>query len=157
MNIYLIRHGEAEKASDDKPHELRELTARGVRLVETSTKLWKNYVTGFDLISSSPLKRAMQTALIIKEIFGLESDILEELSLLNGGLTEDLLNFAAAFGTENVAMIGHQPDLGAHIAKLTGQYEMNLKLPPATIAKISFQGSPIMGEGILEFLIPPIN
>ena len=75
---------------------------------------------------------------------------------MNGGQTEDLLNLVSAFGIEEVAMTGHQPDIGIHISRMIGANELKIKIPPSTIAKISFKGSPAIGEGILEFLIPPI-
>jgi len=156
MNVYLIRHGEAEKPSLEKPHEERELTENGTKIVRASAEFWKKYIKEFDIIFSSPLKRALQTAYIIKEVFNSKSEILQEVSLLNGGQTEDLLNLVCAFGVEEVAMIGHQPDIGIHISRMTGANEGNIKIAPATISKISFKGSPVMGEGILEFLIPPI-
>jgi len=156
MNVYLIRHGKAEQPSLEKPHEDRELTDDGTKIVKASAEFWKNYVNELEMIFSSPLKRAMQTARIIKEVFNMKSEVLQEVSLLNGGLTEDLLNIASAFGAEDVAMIGHQPDIGLHILRMAGGNEVHIKILPASIAKISFKGSPVMGEGNLEFLIPPI-
>jgi len=156
MNIYLIRHGEAEPTSVNKPQEERELTKNGEKIVKASAEFWKNYVSEFELIFSSPLKRAMQTAHIIKEVFNIKSEVLPELLLLNGGPTEDLLIFVSSFGVENIAMIGHQPDLGTHISRMTGGDGANIKITPATIAKISFKGNPVMGDGILEFLVPPL-
>lgn len=156
MNVYLIRHGKAEKHSLEKPHEDRELTDEGTKIVKASAEFWKNYINELDIIFSSPLKRAMQTAQIIKEVFNIKSEVLQEVSLLNGGLTEDILNIASAFGVEDIAMIGHQPDIGLHILSMAAGNEVHLKIPPASIAKISFNGSPVMGEGILEFIIPPI-
>lgn len=156
MNIYLIRHGEAEPTSVKKPQEERELTKDGEKIVKASAEFWKNYINNFELIFSSPLKRAMQTAYIIKEVFNIKSEVMQEVSLLNGGLTEDLLNLVSAFGAENVAMIGHQPNMGIHISRMTGSNEENIKIYSATIVKISFKGIPIVGEGVLEFLIPPL-
>ena len=82
-------------------------------------------------------------------------EIVEEISLLNGGLTDDLITIAEALGMNEIAMVGHQPDVGIHIGSITSTGDSNFKIPPAAIAKISFKGSPVMGEGILEFLIPP--
>ena len=156
MNIYLIRHGEAEKTSEEKPHKERELTVDGIQVVNAAAELWKNYISVFEMIFSSPLKRAMQTALIIKEVFKIKTEVLEEVSLMNGGLTEDLLNIVSAFGVEDVAMIGHQPDMGIHISRMTSPAEVNIKIPPATLAKISFNGNPGIGRGKLELLFPPV-
>jgi len=157
MNIYLIRHGEAEKSSPDKSDEERELTFDGIQEVEKCSHLWKQHIYKLDLIFSSPLKRAIQTAEIIKKVFNVHNEVMKEASLLNDGSTTDILNVVSAYGAEEIAMVGHQPDLAHHICRMSGKTEINLKLPPATIAKISFKGRPVIGEGKLEFLIPPIN
>lgn len=156
MNIYLIRHAEAEQTSELKPHEERELTTRGIEILKASAENWKNYFIEIDMILSSPLKRAMQTAEIIKKTFEVKLDVVEEISLLNGGQTEDLLNLAGSLGLNDLVMIGHQPDIGNHISIMTGTDELNCRIPPSTIAKISFDGNPGIGKGKLEFLIPPI-
>ena len=157
MNIYLIRHGESETAKDNKPDEERELTENGIQILKASAAFWKNYISHFDIILSSPLRRALQTAYILKEVFNVQAAVMKENSLLNGGLTGDLLTLAGSLELEEIAMIGHQPDLGIHIAGMTGANESNLKIPPASIAKIRFKDRPVMGKGILEFLLPPIN
>ena len=157
MNIYLIRHAKAESTSELKPHEERELTTIGIAILKASAEVWKNYITNFDIILSSTLKRAMQTAEIIKEAFEVKNDVMQEISLLNGGLTEDLLNLASSLGMNELAMIGHQPDIGIHISIMLGANELNCWIPPSAIAKISFDGNPKIGKGKLEFLIPPVN
>ena len=157
MNIYLIRHGKAEQPSDGKPHEERALTIDGIEIVKASTDLWKNFIYSFDIILTSPLKRARQTAQIIHNTFKTEFDVVEEISLLNGGLTEDLLRIARSMNLNDIAMVGHQPDIGIHIASMTGSSNTNFKIPPAAIAKIHFKDKPRIGQGVLEFLIPPIN
>ena len=157
MNLYLIRHGEAEQTSENKPHELRGLTENGAEIVRTSAEFWKNFIQSFDIILSSPLKRAKQTAEIIRVVLKVKQEVVEEISLLNGGLTEDLLSIAEAFGMNEIAMVGHQPDIGIHIAAMTGKGDPNFRIPPSTITKIHFQEYPRIGKGILEFLLPPIN
>ena len=157
MNIYLIRHAEAESTSELKPHEERELTPRGIEILKASVEIWKHYFNEIDMILSSPLKRAMQTAEIIKEAFEVKIDVVEEISLLNGGLTEDLLNLAGSLGMDELAMIGHQPDIEIHISIMLGADELNCWIPTSAIAKISFDGNPKIGKGKLEFLIPPVN
>ena len=157
MNIYLIRHGEAEQPSDRKPHEERALTTDGIEIVKASTELWKNFIYSFDIILTSPLKRARQTAQIIHNTFKTEFDVVEEICLLNGGLTGDLLSIARSLNLNDIAMVGHQPDIGHHIAQMIGVNESNYKIPPALIAKINFKDRPKVGKGILEFLLPPVN
>ena len=157
MNIYLIRHGQAEKSSEKKHDEERELTPDGIVEIKNSANFWKQYINKIDIILSSPFTRAIQTAEIVKSVFNFDSEILKENTLLNGGLTEDLLNAVAAYGKVNTVLVGHQPDMATHISRMIGYTEINLKIPPASIAKISFKSNLQIGEGILEFLIPPVN
>lgn len=157
MNLYLIRHGEAEQTSGNKPHEIRALTEHGVEIVRASSEFWKNFIQNFDIIISSPLIRAKQTADIIHDVLKVKPEVVEEISLLNGGLTEDLISIADAFGMKEIAMVGHQPDIGIHIGSLIGTGDSNFKIPPAAIAKIRFVENPRIGKGILELLLPPIN
>lgn len=157
MNIYLIRHAEAEPTSELKPHEDRELTPRGISILKASTDVWKNYIANFDIILSSPLKRAMQTAEIIRGVFDVKIGIMKDISLLNGGETEDLLSVAQSLVLNEIAMIGHQPDIGNHISAMIGTHEFISRITPATIAKISFIDNPGMRNGNLEFLIPHAN
>ena len=156
MNIYLIRHGEAEKTSAEKPHEQRALTLNGIETIKASIEMWKKFVDNFDIILSSPLKRAKQSANILNSVFKSDFDVIEEICLLNGGITEDLLSVARSLGLNDVAMVGHQPDLGIHIASMIGSKDANFKLPSASIAKIYFKERPVIGKGVLEFLLPPI-
>ena len=157
MNLYIIRHGKAEISSSVKPDEERELTEEGFLLVNNAARIWKEFINTIDIVLSSPLKRAIQTAVIIKEIFDVKKDIVEVSSLLNGGTTKDLLNEVSTLGLKDVAVIGHQPDIANHISRLTSHSDINIKIPAAAIAKISFMDKLVIGEGILEFLIPPGN
>ncbi len=157
MNIYLIRHGEAEPTSDNSPHEERALTNEGIIILRNSAQLWKNFIAGFDIILSSPLKRAKQTAEIIKDIFATKTEVVLELSLLNGGYINDLLNLAAALDLDNIAMVGHQPDISKHIGAIIGVDDIKARILPGTIVKVSFNDKPKVGKGKLEFLIPPVN
>lgn len=157
MNIYLIRHGEAEPPLGTKAHELRELTKEGIEAVKASAEFWKKFNLSFDIILTSPLKRAAQTAKVIHDVLEVEQEVVEAISLLNGGLTEELLSIAEAFGMNEIAMVGHQPDIGIHIASMTGSSNTNFKIPPAAIVKIHFKDKPRIGQGVLEFLIPPMN
>lgn len=157
MNIYFIRHGEAEPTSDNKPHEERALTNEGIIILKNSAQLWKNFIDNIDIILSSPLKRAKQTAEIVKDVFATNTEVIVELSLLNGGQINDLLNLAAALDVDNIAMVGHQPDISQHIAAIIGIDDLKARISPGTIIKVSFNDKPKVGKGKLEFLIPPVN
>jgi phosphohistidine phosphatase len=157
MNIYLIRHAEAEQTSEGKPHEERALTAKGIEILKESIIIWKSFATNFDIILSSPLKRSKQTAAVIYKIYRPQFEVTEEICLLNGGLTEDLISIARSLNMNDIAMVGHQPDIGIHINAMIGSTTANIKMLPAAIVKISFNEKPKIGNGVCEFLLPPIN
>jgi phosphohistidine phosphatase len=71
MEIYFVRHGAAEGSLYNTPEAdfERELTKYGRDTVTSGAECLKNFVPGFDLILTSPLVRAVQTA----EIFAAPS------------------------------------------------------------------------------------
>jgi len=157
LNIYFIRHSIAEPADNKISDQDRRLTVEGKRILEYSAEYLKKYIDSIDIIISSPLYRAVETAEIIRKIFKVEKEIIKDYSLLNGRSTDELLLLAESLVMKNVAMVGHQPDISQHISKLISGSEAGLKIPPASIAKISFDGTPSLGEGVLEFLLPPFR
>ena len=156
MNIYLIRHGEAEPTSVNKSQEERALTSEGIETLNTSVNFWKNFIPKIDIILASPLKRAKQTAQIIQKVYNAEFDVVEEISLLNGGLTEDIISIAHSLSMNDIAMVGHQPDIGNHLSSMIGTNTSNFRIQPASIVKVFFNGKAKIGIGVCEFLFPPI-
>jgi len=156
MNFYLIRHGKAEPASPLKKDIDRELTSEGAKILKASVESWKNVIKGFDFILTSPLLRAVQTTEIISKVTGFNKDIIKENLLLPGSNTNSLIELANSLEGENIAFIGHQPDLSFHTSRLISSKEVNLKFSPGAIAKISFEGKPKLGKGELVFLLPQI-
>ena len=69
MNIYLIRHGDAEKASTLKKDFDRTLTPEGEKKIKIAAEGWKFLTPQFSHIISSPLVRALQTAQIVAQVY----------------------------------------------------------------------------------------
>jgi phosphohistidine phosphatase len=157
LNIYLIRHAQAEPTTHLKKDRERELTAEGIQILKESATSWKNFITGFDFILSSPFRRALHTAEILADYFGYKDEIIRDNSLAPGSNTNAIIQLAASLNGERIAFIGHQPDIGFQISSLICTSEVNLKMSPATIVNISFNGYPKIGKGLLKFLLPPSN
>ena len=155
MNIFLIRHGKAEAASQTKKDIDRELTEEGKNIIKRSVGFWKNGIISFDFIITSPFKRAIQTAEIIAELMNYKNDLIKDKALSPGCSTRSVIQLAEVLNVDNIAFVGHQPDMSYHISSLVCGSQLNLKFSPASIAKISFKGNPKPGNGILEFLLPP--
>lgn len=154
MNIYLIRHGIAEKISPGKKDRERQLTAEGVAKLAETAGHWKKHIYSFDSLFSSPYLRAVQSAEIIAKATGYKEQIIQDTTLSPGSRTEDLIELANSSEKENVAFVGHQPDMSEHVHVLTEDME-EAGFKEGTMAKISFGGPAAAGKGRLEFILLP--
>ena len=154
MNIYLIRHGDAEKVSIGKKDFDRELTSSGRIKLKSAVLNWKNLIKGLDHIVTSPLARAVQTANVIAELYGAEDKIVIDKKLSPGSRTENLVEIANSLSGEELAFVGHQPDLSEILSDLISPKGSYVDFKKGAIAKVSFGNKAGVAKGTLEFLIP---
>ncbi|MFO7447400.1 MAG: phosphohistidine phosphatase SixA [Ignavibacteriaceae bacterium] len=155
MNIYFIRHGDAERPSSSTNDFDRKLTKEGKNSLKIAAVKWKDIIHSFDYIVTSPLVRAVQTAKIIAEVFDYEDEIIKDDKLAGGGKTEDIIEIANALDGENIAFIGHQPDFSHYVSDLISINGAHIEFKKAAIAKIYFHNRMELTKGMLELLIPP--
>lgn len=155
MNLFLIRHSIAENISFDKKDFDRELTEEGKKIITKLSASWKSYIEHLDVILTSPLVRAVQTAEIISSNIQNNKNIIKDNNLGTGSHTADLIELLNTLESNNVAVVGHQPDLSNHINNFCGTGSFNLVFPPASLAKIEFDNSIKYGKGKLIYFIPP--
>lgn len=115
MELYLIRHGIAAEPQEYHSDLERPLTAKGQQKTqEVAQKLLKTDLK-FELILTSPLTRAYQTAEILQNA-GLSKNILQFPALSPGGDLQTWLTWWLESGYNKpescLALVGHQPDLG---------------------------------------------
>lgn len=156
MNLYLIRHSIAENISIDKKDFDRELTEEGKFVIKKTSEAWKNYIGNVDVVFTSPLKRAIQTAEIISSNLQEIPNLIKDNNLGTGSRTADLIDILNSLEYKDVVVVGHQPDLSQHINNFCGTGSFNLAFPPASLAKIEFDNSIKYGRGRLIYFIPPI-
>ena len=115
MELYLIRHGIAEERSPELEDEKRELTAKGRDKTKQVAKRLYELGLRFELILTSPLARARQTAEILQTC-GLSSQVEENNHLSPEGdfhLWLSWLEQKQMLATDTqLALVGHEPDLG---------------------------------------------
>ncbi|MEO1671398.1 MAG: phosphohistidine phosphatase SixA [Cyanobacteria bacterium J06631_2] len=115
MEVYLIRHGIAAEKGADADDELRPLTKVGQE--KTAMVAQRLAATGlrFNLILSSPLVRAAQTAEILQQT-GMSKKIITFAPLKPDGAIAEWLEWLQQYQQKNpdgkIALVGHQPDLG---------------------------------------------
>jgi len=114
MIIHLIRHGEAIERSQEIIEEHRFLTCRGrKRFRKVASSLKKTGVKP-DLILTSPLVRAVQTAEILAQALKQRGDLLVSTLLAPGFQPGELDELLSRYPkAREIALVGHEPDLGA--------------------------------------------
>jgi len=153
MNLYLIRHGDAEPISPAKSDNKRELTSKGKESIRKAAEGWKKIIKSIDVIASSPLLRAVQTAEIVAAVLNYKEKIITDKRINSGCKLEDLIDFVRSFDEDDIAIIGHEPDMSRHLSALVSSSGMYAEFKKGSIAKIKFEGKVKASRGTLEFLI----
>ena len=149
MNLYVLRHGLArerngrEYANDDE----RPLTAKGMRRMRRQVKGMNAIGLSMDVIVTSPLVRAAQTAEIVHRGLRKPSRLVTSDALRPSGHPATLLEeLAAEYSSEDdVMVVGHEPYLNGLIAVVvTGQHVPVIRVKKGSLCKL---GVPRPGYG----------
>ena len=148
MELYFLRHGEADWPGWTKSDDERPLTDFGKKEVRQVARFLNRLKTRPDLIVSSPLPRALQTAEAAAE--QLKTKLRQDEALEPGfGITE-LRNVLKRHHSKALMLVGHEPDFSSVISALTGA---SLKLSKAGVALVDFDAE--TEKGRLLWLFPP--
>lgn len=158
MECILFRHGIAMDRQDwDGEEALRPLTAEGRRKTRKALAGLRRQGARPTHVFSSPLARALQTAQLAQEVFGLREDIQVRDELLSDAPAEVLLAVIASLPGDACAIfVGHEPHLGAAASILVfGKSHGDLSLKKAGGCSISFEDKPRAGRGTLNWWLTP--
>ena len=159
VELLLLRHGIAEERCPERVDGERALTAVGRSRTRAVAGRLVQLGLGCDQLVTSPLVRARQTAEIAVAA-GLVAEgsppLRVDAALAPGG---DPLPLVAEFqrgasqhhGLQRLALVGHEPDLGALAAQLIGAPEGAIVLKKAGIALLLLGP----GRGQLKLLMAP--
>lgn len=153
MNLYLMRHGEAESQAGKDEKVLSEI---GKSKIRSLTFMLHNYIGGLDYVISSNLERAKETADIMRRSFSLDSAMVDA-QLNPGAIAEDILVLVNSLDAQNILLVMHEPDVSRCVSSLISDGYAKVPFQPATIVKISFDRDAKLNEGRLEFMIPTVG
>lgn len=150
MQIILVRHASAEDREKAELDEERRLTDAGRVEAKTTGRALRALGVKPDLILTSPLVRAVQTAEIIARVFRGLAVKQERLlgpagdwALLDGRVKE-----VQRKGARSVILVGHRPHLNEYIARLIGdgKGQVVLSKSGAACVEITETSSTLAGE-----------
>ena len=153
MILYFLRHGRAEQHSDG-PDAERKLTKRGTQELKGAASIWKRLKLRPEVILTSPLVRAVQTAEMARAALEVKTDP-ETDDRLQPGATWAAMAQAIADHHEaaRVMFVGHNPDFESAIEVLSGAGAVRLR--PGGVACLEFPGVPEPGQGEIAWLLDP--
>src|SRR6266581_875472 len=148
MELYFLRHGEADWPDWDKPDDERPLTKHGKKEMREVAKYLDRLKVRLNLIVTSPLSRAAQTAEIAADY--LKAKLRKDELLAPGFGMSELRTVLKRHRAKVLMLVGHEPDFTNVISGLTGA---SLKLSKAGVALLEVD--PESEEGKLLWLFPP--
>lgn len=151
MVIHFLRHAEAVDELDSD--FTRKLTTKGLEQAEKVGKFCVRSGLIPDVILSSPVLRASQTAEIVGKATG-RTPVIEK--WLACGMDPDMLykNLTAHAKHETVFLVGHEPDFSCAISSLLGVSDpLAILIRKASLTAVD---APWLeaGAGRLQFSIP---
>ncbi|GGG94715.1 phosphohistidine phosphatase SixA [Silvibacterium dinghuense] len=157
MNLYILRHASAGTRRANPIIDVkRPLDREGKQQCILVGAYLNALRVHFDLIISSPLKRALQTAALVGNETGYEGSIqvADELAP-DATLTEFEAMIAGLQGYENVLLVGHNPNLPQLLGSLLGSGlssgRPSIRMRKGAIARVDYTRRP----GILHWLVDP--
>lgn len=159
MELYILRHGEAGKRipSGSRDSE-RPLTVAGLEEVEEVAIALDRLGVKFDFVTTSPLKRAHQTADAVAKILKVKKGSVEEWGELKPeGRRTDLYRKLSQFKPESsILVVGHEPYLSTMVSEIVfdgGNGRIVMK--KAGLAKITVTSFQPKIKGELRWLLTP--
>jgi phosphohistidine phosphatase len=147
--VFVIRHGIAEEPADahaaGRDDSQRELTKEGRYKLKDSMAGLAALVERIDLIASSPLVRAVQTADFVAEAFP-KAKRLQHPGLAPGVYPSALLQWVMRHKGV-LALVGHEPDLSQWIGYMTsGEPRSLVQMKKGAVCRLEMPDPAVPGE-----------
>ncbi len=160
MNLYILRHGLAvEQGTAGYANDAdRPLTSKGERKLSLIAEAMEGLGLSFDLILSSPYKRARQTAEIVAEVLKACKKVELSPTLEPGGSTKELIEVLKSMKPVpgEVMLVGHEPYLSTLISLLlSGDGGLQVEMKKGGLCKLSVESLKHGRCAKLEWLLTP--
>jgi phosphohistidine phosphatase len=154
MQVYLLRHGVAEEDRSGLGDANRALTSDGRRKLRQTLQAASQADIRPTLILTSPLKRALQTAEIAREVFKYKGELIRSEALMPNSRVQELWDeIRVHAGEAAIVLVGHNPQFGELAGYLLGTPELQIDVKKGSLLCIDFEGLPSRPKGILRWFL----
>jgi phosphohistidine phosphatase len=160
MKLYILRHGEAADHGDlrYKNDADRPLTPKGIQRTKALAHALRQLEITFDVIFSSPLVRARETAEIVERGLRLHGRLELTEHLAPSGDVERLVHQLNKVRPvpESILLVSHEPYLSSLISLLcTGSSHLSLTLKKGGLCRMEVESLRAGRCASLEWLLSP--
>jgi len=152
--VVFLRHGRAEDARDGVTDEERPLTPEGhAEMMKLAAGVERAFPRA-QTILSSPLTRAVQTALWISKAYRSRIKVHETPALISSAPPDEFAALLREMSERRIIVVGHEPNLTANMLALVGLTNVShrLGLERGGCYAVRLRGE---GNGVLEWLLSP--
>ena len=157
VELYLVRHAiSAERGPKYPDDRLRPLTAAGIKRFKEAVRGLNNIGLQLDVILTSPLKRAEDTAAILAAGLDRRVGVQAAEALAPGAKPVAVIEAIARAAKKHrrIALVGHEPGLGECAMRLLGARGF-IELRKGAVCAIDLDSATLAGPGTLRWLLPP--
>ena len=157
MILYFLRHASAgESMKDSKKDKKRPLDQDGIKQSHSMGRALAALEVQPEMVISSPLTRAMQTASLVANELGFENKIQVEAALTPEASYSDFVDMLRRFSSaESVIVVGHNPNLSDFLGKTIGgrSSPADIDLKKGSVARVEMRRS---GGRLTWYITPKI-
>jgi phosphohistidine phosphatase len=156
FELYLIRHGLAEERGNAWPDDgKRPLTEEGMTSMRKEARGLARLGVVLDVVLSSPLVRARQTAEIVAGGLEPRPPIVNVESLTpDGSYAAVVADLEKHTRKRRIGLVGHEPAIGELAARLIGSRH-SFEFKKGAVCRIDVEAIPPSGPGNLRWLLIP--
>ncbi len=154
MQVYLLRHGIAEDEHPGISDADRALTPEGRKRLRHVLNAASGAGLKMDLILSSPLKRAWQTAELARTVLKTEGDIVRSRALMpDVDPAEAWSEVRAHKSLEALLLVGHNPLFSYLASYFLGAESLEVEFKKGAMMRIDFERFTAQPRGTLRWYL----
>jgi phosphohistidine phosphatase len=159
VKLAIIRHGQAGDreswAAEGKDDRLRPLTPEGKKEMRRAAAGLAALVSTIDVLATSPLVRAAQTAEIVAAEYGSKPVTVDALE--PDRAVDETVQWLKEQGPDHtIAVVGHEPHLSTLMSYLlSGKRDSFIDLKKGGVGLLELGNPSRPGDGVLKWLLTP--